>query len=170
MTSSIPARPFKLPVSVLVIIYTPQLEALIIERADIKDAWQSVTGSVEAGESLRETAIREVMEETGIDASIHALQDWEITNTWDIYDVFRPRYAPGVTQNTEHVFGLLLPEKFEPRLSPQEHVAYVWREYSVAAEQVFSPSNADALRELPQMAEKFGVIASRSDMDAQGNA
>jgi len=168
MTS--PARPFKQPVSVLVIIYTPQLEVLIIERADIKDAWQSVTGSVEAGESLRETAIREVMEETGIDASIHALQDWEITNTWDIYEVFRHRYAPGVTENIEHVFGLLLPEKCEPRLSAREHVAYLWRQYDVAAEQVFSPSNADALRDLPQMAEKFGVIAARTDTDTQGKA
>lgn len=150
-------RPYKQPVSVLVVIYTPQLEVLLLERADFKDAWQSVTGSVEPGETLRETAIREVLEETGIDASIHALQDWGMTNVWEIYEVWRHRYAPGVTENTEHVFGLLLPEKLVPRIAAREHTAFLWREYIAAAEQVFSPSNADAIRLLPEMALKFGV-------------
>lgn len=148
---------YKQPISVLVVVYTPALEVLIIERADYKDAWQSVTGSLEPGESFREAAIREVLEETGIDASVHALQDWEISNIWEIYPVWRHRYAPGVTENTEHVFGLLLPERCIPRLSPREHTAYRWQDHALAAEQVFSPSNAEALRSLPDMAQRFGV-------------
>ncbi|MFC4159306.1 dihydroneopterin triphosphate diphosphatase [Chitinimonas lacunae] len=148
---------YKQPVSVLVVIYTPQLETLILERTDFKDAWQSVTGSIEPGETLRNAAIREVKEETGIDASLYQLQDWDLVNTWEIYEIWRHRYAPGVTENTEHVFGLLLPERVEPLLSEREHSHWLWREYGAAAEQVFSPSNAEALRLLPEIARRFGV-------------
>jgi dATP pyrophosphohydrolase len=149
--------PYKQPISVLVVIYTPKLDALIIERSDYKDAWQSVTGSLEPGETARAAAIREVQEEVGIDATRFELQDWEIENRWEIYERWRHRYAPGVTENTEHVFGLLVPERFEPTLSPREHTGWLWRDWHVAAEAVFSPSNADALRILPAMAERFGA-------------
>lgn len=159
------SQTYKQPISVLVVIYTPQLETLILERTDFKDAWQSVTGSLEPGEALREAAIREVKEETGIDASQFQLQDWEMVNTWEIYEVWRHRYAPGVTENTEHVFGLLLPQRIEPMLSEREHTNWLWREYGAAAEQVFSPSNADALRLLPEMAKRFGA-----DMPVSGHA
>ncbi|WP_269532114.1 dihydroneopterin triphosphate diphosphatase [Chitinimonas sp. BJYL2] len=148
---------YKRPESVLVVIYTPDLKALIIERADYRDAWQSVTGSLEDNETPAQTALREVGEEVGIDASQYELQDWGITNVWEIFEVWRHRYAPGVTENTEHVFGLLVPEIFEPKLSQREHTGWLWRDWHAAAEAVFSPSNADALRMLPDMAEKFGA-------------
>ncbi|MBV1775937.1 dihydroneopterin triphosphate diphosphatase [Burkholderiaceae bacterium DAT-1] len=150
-------KPFKIPVSVLVVIYTPELDALIIERTDYRDAWQSVTGSIDPDESLRQTAIREVQEETGIDATQYQLQDWGIENRWEIYEVWRHRYAPGVTENTEHVFGLLVPEQLTPVLSPREHQAHQWLPYALAAEKVFSPSNAEALRMLPDMAKRFDI-------------
>jgi dATP pyrophosphohydrolase len=149
--------PYKQPISVLVVIYTPKLDVLIIERSDYKDAWQSVTGSLEPGETPHDAAIREVQEEVGIDASQFELQDWEIENRWEIFERWRHRYAPGVTENTEHVFGLLVPERFEPTLSPREHTGWLWREWHAAAEAVFSPSNADAIRILPEMAERFGA-------------
>lgn len=153
---------FKQPVSALVVVYTPTLETLIIERADYKDAWQSVTGSLEAGESPRDAALRELGEELGMDASQYTLQDWGIENQWEIYERWRHRYAPGVIENTEHVFGLLVPGRFEPTLSPREHINWVWREWSVAAEAVFSPSNAEALRLIPEMAARFGVNLAES--------
>lgn len=156
---------YKRPESVLVVIYTPALQALIIERADVQHAWQSVTGSLEDGESPRDAAIREVQEELGIDARQHQLQDWGISNDYEIFEVWRHRYAPGVTHNLEHVFGLLVPDCFEPTLAPREHTHWQWRDASVAAEAVFSPSNADALRLLPEMAERFGA-----DMPVQGRA
>ena len=37
--------PPKIPQSVLVVIHTPALEVLLIERADAPGFWQSVTGS-----------------------------------------------------------------------------------------------------------------------------
>lgn len=65
------ALQYKIPQSVLVVIYTPALDVLLIERADAPGFWQSVTGSKDRlDEAWEETATREVMEETGIDAHV----------------------------------------------------------------------------------------------------
>lgn len=139
---------YKTPVSVLVLIHTPDLQVLLIERADKAGFWQSVTGSLEGDESLREAAIREVMEETGLDANVLPLVDWQISNVYEIYPHWRYRYAPGVTENTEHVFGLELPAPQVVQLSPQEHVRQEWVDWREAAKRVFSWTNVEALREL----------------------
>ncbi len=141
---------YKLPVSVLVVVYTPALEVLLLERADRPGFWQSVTGSQDPGETLRETAVREVAEETGLDAHAYALTDWGRENRYEIYLHWRHRYEPGVTHNTEHVFGLELPGALPVRLAPREHLAYAWSPWDVAADKAFSWSNAVAIRELPQ--------------------
>ena len=144
----------KVPVSTLVVIHTPALEVLLLERADRPGFWQSVTGSQHEGESLRDTAIREVAEETGLDAARHALTDWNLQNVYEIYPVWRHRYAPGVTHNTEHVFGLELPQPVPVMLSPREHLRFAWLPWAEAAEQVFSWSNRKAIQMLPQRARR----------------
>jgi dATP pyrophosphohydrolase len=143
---------FKIPVSVLVVIHTADLQVLLLERADHPGFWQSVTGSQDTGETLRQTAVREVGEETGIDAESHLLTDWKVRNEYEIYREWRWRYAPGVTRNTEHVFGLRLPGPLPVTLSPREHLSHVWLPYDQAADKVFSWSNAKALRALPEHA------------------
>ncbi|AOX99248.1 dihydroneopterin triphosphate diphosphatase [Jeongeupia sp. USM3] len=140
---------YKQPVSVLVVIHTPECKVLLIERRDFANAWQSVTGSREGDEALAETARREVCEETGIDAALYRLDDWQRVNEYEIYEVWRHRYAPGVTTNAEHVFSLEVPAELPVTLSPGEHGRYRWVDWSQAAEMVFSPSNADAIRMLP---------------------
>jgi dihydroneopterin triphosphate diphosphatase len=144
---------YKIPESVLVVIYTPALEVLLIERADHAGFWQSVTGSKDAeDEPLTATCAREVLEETGINiASTGAvLQDWALTNHYEIYPRWRHRYAPGVTRNTEHVFGLRVPSRLPVVLEPREHTAYQWLPWREAADACFSPSNAEAILFLPQ--------------------
>ena len=141
---------YKIPVSTLVVIYTPHLDVLLIERADHPGFWQSVTGSQDPGETIAETAIREVGEETGIDAKRHALSDWQIENVYEIYAVWRHRYAPGVTHNTEHVFGLKVAERPEVRLAPKEHLRFRWLPWREAAGEVFSWSNRQAILMLAQ--------------------
>jgi dATP pyrophosphohydrolase len=143
---------YKLPVSTLVVIHTAALEALILERADRPGYWQSVTGSQHEGEALRDTAVREVAEETGIDATRHALEPWNLQNVFEIYPVWRDRYAPGVTHNTEHVFGLTVPAPLAVTLSPREHLRYQWLPWREAADRVFSWSNRRALLMLPERA------------------
>lgn len=139
----------KIPVSVLVVIHAADGQVLLMERADAPGFWQSVTGSQDAGETLEQTAIREVREETGLDASAFELTHWDIENRYEIYERWRHRYAPGVTHNTEHVFGLKLPAPLPVTLSPREHLGYAWLPWAEAAARCFSPSNAAAIRLLP---------------------
>ena len=145
--------PHKIPISTLVLVATPDLEVLLIERADGAGYWQSVTGSQEPGETLLETANRELLEETGIDAVAHGgLADWKLSNVYEIYPRWRDRYAPGTTHNIEHVFALEVPEPVAVRLHPREHRSYVWLPWQEAAAKCFSWSNRDAIRLLPQRA------------------
>ncbi len=140
---------YKIPVSVLVVIHSPDLQVLLLERADRRGFWQSVTGSQNAGETLLQTAQREVAEETGLDAGRFGLIDWRKQNQYAIYRRWRSRYAPGVTRNTEHVFSLQVPRALPVTLAEREHLQYVWLPWRDAADKVFSWSNADAIRELP---------------------
>lgn len=154
------STPYKIPQSVLVVIYTQALEVLLIRRTeDAPDApafWQSVTGSKDVlTESYGDTAAREVLEETGIDctqgAPLHAsLQDWQLENVYGIYPRWLHRYAPGVTHNSEHVFGLQVPAATPVQLNPREHTHYQWLPHRQAADQCFSPSNAEAILQLPR--------------------
>ena len=139
----------KIPESVLVVIHTADGDVLLLERADHPGFWQSITGSrATADEPLRETCAREVEEEAGLTAAREAFDDWELTHRYAIYPQWRHRYAPGVTHNTEHVFGLRVPAPFEPRLAPREHVAHCWLPWRDAADRCFSWTNAQAIRRL----------------------
>ena len=139
---------FKTPISALVLIHTDDLQVLIMERADKQGYWQSVTGSLEQAETPLQTAMREVQEETGLDARNYELQDWHESNVYEIYPHWRHRYAPEVTHNTEHLFGLLLPEPLPIKMAPDEHVQYEWVDWREAAKRVFSWTNVDALSKL----------------------
>ena len=139
---------FKIPVSALVLIHTPDLKVLIMERADKLGYWQSVTGSIESGETPQQAAIREVFEETGLDARRYDFKDWHASNVYEIYPHWQYRYAPGVTENTEHLFGLTVSECVPIQLAPNEHVRYAWVDWREAATCVFSWTNVDALKRL----------------------
>ncbi len=143
----------KVPESVLVVIHTPDLQVLLLERADHPGFWQSVTGSKDRiDEPLGETCRREVFEETGIDTARHELTDWQLRNRYEIYPHWRHRYPDGVTHNVEHVFGLRVPEALEVTMAPREHLACEWLPWERAAERCFSWSNAEAIRQLPRRA------------------
>ena len=155
-------KTFKIPESVLVVIYTPALDVLLIKRADAVDFWQSVTGSKDSlQERFTQTAVREVQEETGIDCGPDSLLagdlfDWQLENVYEIYPGWRHRYAPEVRHNTEHLFGLQVPAGTPVRLSPHEHTAYQWLPYREAAQACYSPSNAEACLLLPRMCAARG--------------
>jgi dihydroneopterin triphosphate diphosphatase len=158
---------FKVPESVLVVIHTRALDVLLLERADAPGFWQSVTGSKDTVEEpLEETCIREVAEETGIvvgSAAVprEALVDWRLANVYEIYPVWRHRYAPGVSRNTEHVFGLEVERDIAVRLAPREHVAHAWLDWRAAADRCFSPSNAEAILQLPRRVPTSGARPRR---------
>ncbi len=145
----------KIPESVLVVIHSAELDVLLLERADAPGFWQSVTGSKNSvAESLIETCVREVAEETGIAIGSPAvpldhLVDWQLANVYDIYPQWQHRYAEGVTRNTENVFGLRVPRGTPVRPAPREHLRFEWLEWRAAADRCFSPSNAEAILQLP---------------------
>ena len=149
----------KVPISTLVLVHTDDLRVLLLERADFPDHWQSVTGSQERGETLMQTAVRELFEETSLDAPSHGgLVDWDHSNVYAIFPRWRHRYPPGTTHNTEHVFSLSLPAPVEVRLNPREHLAQVWLPWQDAATRCFSWSNRAAIEALPA---RIAAIASR---------
>lgn len=141
-------KPYKQPVSVLVVIYNNNRQILLLERADKPGFWQSVTGSLEPGETIEQTAKRELAEETGIYSN--DILNWQQSSIYEIYPHWRHRYAPGVTHNTEHIFSLCITAKTPILLSPREHLDYIWCSPEQAAEKVFSPSNRSAILELTQ--------------------
>ena len=157
MATEMSEQRFKIPESVLVVIHTTNLEVLLLERADAPGFWQSVTGSKDdTDEPLEETCRREVAEETNIaigSERVHAdcLRDWQMRNVYEIYPQWRHRYAQGVTHNTEHVFGLVVPRDIEIGLAPREHVRFEWLDWHAAADRCFSPSNAEAILHLPRL-------------------
>lgn len=146
---------FKQPVSALVIVYTAELHVLLLERADFPDHWQSVTGSRDQDETLADTAARELLEETGIEAdAFGGVVDWHVARDYEIYPQWRHRYPPGTTMNTEHVFSVDVRQPVPIRLATREHVRYVWLPWRAAAERCFSWTNRDAILALPEFVER----------------
>jgi dihydroneopterin triphosphate diphosphatase len=141
---------YKIPRSALVVIHTFDLQVLMMERASWPGFWQSVTGGLDReDESFRDAAIREVREETGLDATKYELVDWRVEREFEIFAQHRARYAPGVTRNLEHVFSLEVPAPVDVRLDPREHLRYRWLPYRDAADLTISWSNRDAILALP---------------------
>jgi dATP pyrophosphohydrolase len=146
--------PFKVPESVLVVIHTPELQTLLLERVDHPGFWQSVTGSLaDPHEALRKACAREVEEETGWRAAQADFDDWAVEHEYPIFPQWRHRYADGVSHNREHVFGLRVARAFEARLAPREHTQWRWLGWREAADACFSWTNALAIRMLPDRAQ-----------------
>lgn len=143
----------KIPVSVLVVVHTADLDVLLLERARGPGYWQSVTGSLDRDdEPLEHAARREVAEETGIDGAGARLTRWDVAYRFEIYARWRHRFAPGVLYNREHVFGLAVPRRVPVRISKAEHLAFEWLSWREAAAKCFSWSNRDAIRMLGERA------------------
>ena len=137
----------KIPISVLVVIHTPDLDLLLLERADHPGFWQSVTGSLDAvDEPLAAACAREVAEETGLDHPPGDYADWHRVHRYPIFPQWRRRYAPDVTHNVEHVYGLQVDQRYVAQLAPREHRAARWLPWREAADACFSWTNAQAVR------------------------
>jgi len=151
---------YKIPISVLVVIHTPDLQVLLLERADWTGFWQSVTGSLaREDEPLADTASREVREETGIDAAKYRLEDWDMRNRFEIFHKRRSLFQPGTTHNAEHVFGLTVPQPAPVTLEPREHLRYLWLPWREAAAKTGSWSNRDAILLLPEKAPRAALLS-----------
>lgn len=137
----------KRPESVLVVVHTHAGEVLLLKRADRPDFWQSVTGSLQPGETPLDAARRELAEETGLAAD--GLVDCQRRRRFFIPPDWRGRFAPGVTHNLEHEFRLELPEAAAVRPNPDEHTEARWLGRDDALARAASWTNRAAIRALP---------------------
>jgi dATP pyrophosphohydrolase len=133
---------FKRPESILVVVYTKAGDVLMLRRRQPDDFWQSVTGSLEWGETPAQAARRELFEETGLSAEPI---DCQITNRFPILPAWRARYAADISHNVEHVFQACYGERPEIRLDPAEHLEYRWLVQQVATDLATSYTNRDAI-------------------------
>ena len=137
---------FRRPESVLIVIYTEDGEFLLLERRRPLGFWQSVTGSMEWGETADAAARREVIEETGIAQGVLVNLQW--TQVYEILPAFGKVYAPGVTLNLEHAFSLRLRNRVPVTLSDAEHVQFRWVSGTEAIESASSSTNRAVIAEL----------------------
>ena len=135
---------FRRPESVLVVVCTAGGEVLLLERVRPAGWWQSVTGSLDDGESPAEAAVRELEEETGLEAE--GLEDLGLQARFPIHPDWRHRYAPEVSENLEHAFALRLPDRRDIRLEAGAHVGFAWLPADRAVEQATSWTDRQAIR------------------------
>ena len=130
----------------MIVIYTAGGEFLLLERRRPPGFWQSVTGSLEWGETADSAARRELLEETGITQGRLCNLQW--TQVYEILPSFGKKYAPGITRNLEHAFALKLPERVPVSLSESEHVRYRWSNAADAIATVSSSTNRAVIANL----------------------
>ena len=135
------------PESVLVLVYADDRQVLLLRRVSPFDFWQSVTGSLEPGESPAETARRELLEETGLSGE-GRLIDTGTRRAFTIDPRWRNRYAPGVTENVEYEWRYRLPRPLAITADPAEHSEWQWVAIDDAIRQVWSWTNREALERL----------------------
>ena len=140
---------FRRPESVLIVVHTPTLDCLLLERVEPRGFWQSVTGTLRWAETPAECAARELGEETGL--APDGLRDAHVHRSFPILPAWRARYAPGVESNVEHRWYLEVAEVRAVRIEPTEHVAYLWLPVNAAIEKVASWTNREALAELKDL-------------------
>ena len=136
----------KIPISVLIIVYTKNKNILLLNKKGKDSMWQSITGSLQINEKPLDAAKRELFEETGIVSN--NIIDCKKEHIFEIYEMWRHKYEDGITHNTEHVFKLELDDIIDIKLDSDEHDSFEWASRVKAAEKVFSHTNRQAIFDL----------------------
>lgn len=119
-----------------------RIEVALIARSG-KTVWCLPKGAVEKGESLEETAHREVEEETGLSGSV--LEKIDDIDYWFYWKPDKTRY-----HKTVHFF-LLRYEKGEPRSDDIEVDDVQWVPIDEAIEKLTYPNEQTIMRKVKEM-------------------
>lgn len=117
-------------------------EFLVAKRSpDSGSYWHAIAGGVEPGEEWHAAALRELWEETGLEAGeLEPIGEFAyVRESWES--------EPGVHVDV-HAFLLVVEPEWEPELN-EEHTEYRWLPRDEAAELLFWPEPAALLRSLP---------------------
>ncbi len=131
----------------LVVVYADDGQVLLLRQRSPFEFWQSITGSLDAGEQRVDAARRELMEETGLKEE-GELVDTGVSRQFTIDPRWRDQYASGVTENTEYEWRYRLPTAMEIQINQDEHSAYCWMPIDAAIDAVWSWTNKEALQDL----------------------
>lgn len=142
MVSGALTEHYKRPESVLVVVYTRDRQVLLLRRHQPTYFWQSPAGSMKWNETPAVAAQRELCEETSLEATV---LKWLGKHSYIIYPMWRQRYAPGVIENTEHMFHLELNAVQEIVMDSREHSEYRWLSQQEAALLAYSYTNRVAI-------------------------
>ena len=85
------------------VVISDSRDVLLMRRSTPFEFWQSVTGSLQPGESHYDAARRELREETGL-GDQGDLMYTGISRQFTIDRRWRNRFAPGVAENVEYEY------------------------------------------------------------------
>ena len=111
--------------------------------------WDFPRGGMEKGETEKETARREILEETGI-TDIAFIDGFREKTFW-FYK------KEGKTFYKEAIFYLAKTESFEVKISP-EHVAFKWLNFNEAIEQVTFDNTRKILKKTQDFLDKKNYV------------
>jgi dATP pyrophosphohydrolase len=130
----------------VIVVVRRDEELLVMRRAPERlGYWSLVSGGLELDETSWHAAVRELREETGLEAQVRKLP---VTLQYSLLDdppAIRARYAPGVERVTVHAFVADAPAGWEPTLDA-EHDLYRWCDLDVALELMKYETACEALR------------------------
>jgi 8-oxo-dGTP pyrophosphatase MutT (NUDIX family) len=119
----------RLPIQVSIFVIRPSPdgghEYLMLHRVLPRLAfWQPVTGGVESGETIEQTAERELVEETGF--APDNLRPIGLTYSFPPDQHFKEIYETPPDEIVVHVFVARVAAGAEPTIDPVEHDDYRW--------------------------------------------
>jgi dATP pyrophosphohydrolase len=138
---------YRRPVSVLIVVHSDDAQVLLLRRAQPFDFWQSITGSLDEGESHADAARRELFEETGLRHE-GVLEYTGMSRQFVIDPRWRKRFGPGIVENVEFEWRYRVPQPVDIRIDGTEHTEYRWLPLAEAIDVVWSWTNRVALRSL----------------------
>ncbi|MGH3137014.1 MAG: NUDIX hydrolase [Gaiellaceae bacterium] len=138
------------PEEVFVVVHrgvAAEPEFLVLQRAPERQGyWHLVAGALEHGEDAETAAVRELREETGLEADVVDLDRRYLYSLDDEPPEVRARFAAEVTEVAVTAFSAEVPRSWEPALD-EEHVDHRWCSASEAIALLRYPEPQDAVRE-----------------------
>jgi dATP pyrophosphohydrolase len=131
-------------------VYSDDGKALLLRRTRPFEFWQSVTGSLDVGETHADAAGRELFEETGL-TNEGRLTYTGVSRQFVIDSRWRDRFDPGIVENVEFEWRYRVPEPVVILIDGDEHTEYRWLPIAEAVGTVWSWTNKQALRNLERL-------------------